>query len=150
MSNKYRDLFLSLKKTIFNSSSSQNYDEQEFEKLFKDAVGDYIDENPVDNSDSNQQQESVEIYISDTYTVINAARLASELIPGVTYNVTDRRLFFKAISTSEFEIDGTRQMYCPATYASGSNGGNTWLGVWNVDVEAYTGETIWLYAGGAK
>lgn len=89
-----------------------------------------------------------DITIDVTYAELTALIAVSGLFQGVNYLITDRGdrgLLFKAASTSQLEIQGTRYMLCPATYASGvDTHGNNWIGVWNgIKTAALNDLTIW-------
>lgn len=70
-----------------------------------------------------------------TYAELTALIATSGLNTGLNYLITDRGdsgLLFKAASTTQLEIQGTRYMLCPATYAVGEDShGNNWIGVWH-------------------
>lgn len=75
------------------------------------------------------------ITIDVTYAELTALIAVNGLFQGVNYLITDRGdrgLLFKAASTSQLEIQGTRYMLCPASYAIGADThDNNWIGVWN-------------------
>jgi len=89
-----------------------------------------------------------DITIDVTYAELTALIAVNGLFQGVNYLITDRGdrgLLFKAASTSQLEIQGTRYMLCPATYAIGADAhGNNWIGVWNSAKTAVLNDlTIW-------
>lgn len=88
------------------------------------------------------------LYFNNSFTIeaVTKAQLLSKvnsstLTPGQLYTISDfgnpgEGLFFKALTISVLEPEGTRIMLCPAYYGTGENNGdgNNWLGVWNTEL----------------